>query len=571
MSTSQARVLDKPVPDASQEMTLGQLVGRVLVEHGIADMFCIPGDFSMQLLRELRRTDGLKLRTMSHEYGTTLAALGYALGNRVPSAVCFTYGVGALNATNGIAQAYVERVPMIVFSGAPGKREREEDIFLHHTIVDHDSQHRVMCEVTVHQERISDAHLALEQIRNAISIAREKSRPVYVEIPRDLYLTKVRYAPKRKLALAEPGRFSEEALNAANHTLELLRGTKNPVLVPGLEIKRYDLSAEAKEIIEALGLPWVASPMSQGTIETTHPNYRGIFAGPASPTLSTRTLVEQCDLLLLVGEPNSDVNMGIAGNVPAGRLVHAYDGLVKVGRKTFSVTTTEFVCTLAGVARIGQSSLPDFLHEEIPFLTQQKHFEREPADAELSPFTIIHELNRHFAQHPETVLIADCGDSFFMSLGTFPKDVISSSLYMSMGIAVPGAIGYQIGSGCRPVVLVGDGAFHMTGLELMHAKRFETSPIIIVLNNRKWTSLSADESDKELTHQEHLEFSKMAHFLNVRSFTATTGTEFRQQLAAAYELDEPVLIDAQVDPSMRSYLCERFFDAIKEQRHLPKL
>jgi indolepyruvate decarboxylase len=157
-----------------------------------------------------------------------------------------------------------------------------------------------------------------------------------------------------------------------------------------------------------------------------------------------------------------------------------------------------------------------------------------------------------------------------MSLGMFPHDVITSCLYMSMGIAVPGAMGYQVATGKRPVVLVGDGAFHMTGMELMHARRFGVSPIVIVLNNRKWTSLSVEEADEPLTRQRALEFARMAHFFDIKAFTATTAGELRHGLAEAYAVDETVVIDAQVAPDQRSYLCERFFDAIKAQHHLPR-
>ncbi|TJZ67438.1 thiamine pyrophosphate-dependent enzyme [Chitiniphilus eburneus] len=559
---------------ASRDMTLGRLVGAVLVEQGIADLFCIPGDFTMQLSRELLQTDGLSLRTMSHEYGTTLAALGYAVGRRVPGAVCFTYGVGVLNATNGIAQAYVERVPLIVLSGAPGQRERDAPVFLHHTVVDDDTQYRVMREVTAHQVRISDPHRALAQLREAVAVALAQSRPVYVEIPRDLYLAPVRYTPAPRLA-APPPAYSQPAWDAAHATLALLRAARQPVLVPGLEIKRYDLAAPVTRIVETLALPWVASPMSRIALSPDHPNYRGVYAGPASPAQVTRELLADCDALLLLGEPNSDVNMGIASAIPAGQLVQAYDGVVRVGRETYPAATADFVTALAEISRPRDGGLPDLRREQKPFLLPQPVHEAPdtdaPDDEALTPYHVIDELNRHFAAHPDTTLVVDCGDAFFMSLGMFPADVLTSSLYMSMGIAVPGALGYQLGSGRRPVVLVGDGAFHMTGQELMHARQAGVSPIVIVLNNQRWTSLSADDADESLTRQAALDFAALAQCYGVPGLTATRTGQLREHLAYALTRDEPVLIDAQVDPTQRSYLCERFFDAIKNQQHLPRL
>jgi indolepyruvate decarboxylase len=554
----------------SLEVSLGDLVGRVLVESGIVDLFCIPGDFTMQLSRELLTTPGLALRTMSHEYGTTLAALGYAVGKGVPGAVCFTYGVGVLNATNAIAQAYVERVPLLVLSGAPGARERQAPIFLHHTIVDHQTQYRIMKEITVHQVCVTDPHQALEQIREAVTLAIAHSRPVYIEIPRDLFQTRVRYTPARQVSLEPAIRYSHAARQAAEQAYALVRKARDPVFVPGLELKRRGLTDLAMRVCERLAMPWVATPMSRGGIPISHPNYRGIYAGPASPSRVTRDLLAKCDVLMLIGEPNSDVNMGIASHIARGRLIHADDGKIIVGRQRFNASTAEFLIAFAELISTVKPSLAPLSEEQKAFIVQAPDAHYPLEEGPLTPFDIINELNRHFAVSPDTQLVVDCGDVFFMSLGMFPADVLTSPLYMSMGIAVPGAMGYQLGTGKRPIVLVGDGAFHMTGNELMRAAKFGLSPIVIVLNNQRWASLSSDADDLALTEQLPMSFSAAGLFLQVQAFTATTGAELRLHLAEALAMDKPVLIDAQVNPAMRSYLCERFFDAVKSQQHLPK-
>lgn len=553
------------VPGIKTEMSLGQLLGTVLLESGIGDLFCIPGDFTMQLSRELAGTPSLTLRTMSHEYGATLSAFAYAIGKaRTPGAVCFTYGVGVLNASNAIAQAYVERVPLVVISGAPGKREREADIFLHHTIADNDSQYRIMRELTCAQVRIQNLDEALAQFRGAVQMAREQSRPVYIEIPRDLYTAKVTYLPQPKAAGGSVRGFYSQAWEAAQAVGALLCQAQRPVAVPGLEVRRHGLADSAQRIIERLCLPWVASPMSRNVLAVDHPNYRGVFAGPASPDRETRRLVETCDLLMLLGEPNSDVNMGVAGKVSGERLIQAHDGVVQVGGQHFKASTADFVLALEEAcgswpARPALAPHPSSARAIVA---------QTPDDEPLSPFGVIEALNEVFARSPDTVLVADCGDAFFMSLGMHARDVLASSVYMSMGVGVPGAIGYQVGSGSRPIALVGDGAFQMTGMELMHAGRFGVSPIVVVLNNQKWISLSSDKRDAALTDLAPLDFTKMADFVGVPAHRATTAGEFRRCLADAMSKDEPVLIDAVVSGRPRSYLCEQFFDGIKSQYHL---
>lgn len=545
----------------SMQPTFSILLGQLLLRHGINDLFCIPGDFTMPLIRELNRVQGLSLRMMSHENGTTLAAIGYALSKHVPSAVCFTYGVGILNAVNAIAQAYVEHVPMIIFSGYPGTKERQADIFLHHTVVDDKSQYRIMREVTVHQVQITSTKNALEKIQNAIFIAKNKSRPVYVEIARDIYLDSKCSLPNFKPPKLSS--ISNEAKQAAKLTLKLLNKSKNPVLVPGLEIKRFNYWPKINTIIKALNLIWVSSPISNEPALASCPKFRGVYAGPASPKRNTCQLVEQSDLIMLIGEPNSDVNMGIATHKAPEQLIRVYDGDIKIGNTQLFASTLDYIDALTELCDIENCESSKELA-----INSSQTFLAETSDEKLSPYSLIQELQYHYKKYPDMPLIVDCGDSFFMSLDIAAKDILSSTLYMSMGIAVPGSIGYQLGNNVRPIVLVGDGAFQMTGMELIHARKFKVSPIIIVLNNKKWISLSVDEADDNITQQEDLDFSRFAHFLNIKAFTATTNREFRQQLIKALHINEPVLIDAQIESNKRSYLCERFFDAIKTQYHL---
>ncbi|KVZ12095.1 thiamine pyrophosphate-dependent enzyme [Burkholderia stagnalis] len=562
---------DRAVSIVDERASVGRIVGRELVDAGIRDMFCIPGDFTMQLSREWLTVSGLSLRTLSHEYGVMLAAIGNALAAGRPAAACFTYGVGLMNAANGIAQAYVERAPVVVISGAPGASERGDHVFPHHTIVDHGTQSRVMRELTVHQEIVADPRYVAVQVARAVAVARDASRPVYVEVPRDLYSVEVPYRLAHRETVRTAGGTPDErvaARAAARAALALSCAARAPVFVPGLEIKRFGLAGEARALVERLALDWVASPMSRQVLDPTVPGYRGVYAGPASPSAGTRECVETSDCLWVIGEPNSDVNMGVAGRVPAGALIHAHDGHVSVAGEGYAVGTAAFVDALVECIVV-DGAAP--IRAAQPAHAPAQQGDPAPAydrAAPLTPDAFVAAMRGYFEREPSRVLVADCGDAFFMSMGMEPRDVLTSSLYMSMGIGVPGAIGWQLGCAGRPVVLVGDGAFQMTGLELMHARRFGTSPIVIVLNNRRWTSLSSHPDDAPLTALPATDFMHMAAYLGVQGRRADTVADLERLLAWVDTLDEPVLIDARFAPDTRSTLCERFFGAVGAQYHL---
>ena len=104
---------------------------------------------------------------------------------------------------------------------------------------------------------------------------------------------------------------------------------------------------------------------------------------------------------------------------------------------------------------------------------------------------VIKLVNEFLEQHPDFPLVADTGDALFASVDIRSNECIAPAYYATMGFAVPAALGVQIASGRRPLVLVGDGAFQMTGSEIAHARKYGCNPIVVLLNNSRWEMLQA--------------------------------------------------------------------------------
>ena len=166
--------------------TLTERLLQALQARGATEIFGIPGDFALPLFCEIERSALLPLYTLSHEPGVGFAADAAARSRGGLGVAAITYGAGAFNLVNTVASAYAERVPMVVLSGAPAAAEAVSGYMLHHQVKTLDSQWRVFQELTVDQARLDDARSAPQLIARVLDAALRASRPVYLEIPRDM-------------------------------------------------------------------------------------------------------------------------------------------------------------------------------------------------------------------------------------------------------------------------------------------------------------------------------------------------------------------------------------------------
>ena len=167
-------------------MNLAQRLLQALAARGATEVFGIPGDFALPLFREIERSALLPLVTLSHEPAVGFAADAAARARGGLGVAAVTYGAGAFNLVNAVAGAYAERVPLVVLSGAPAAHEAASGYLLHHQVKTLDSQWRLFREVTVDRARLDDMREAPAQIARVLDAALHQSRPVYVEIPRDM-------------------------------------------------------------------------------------------------------------------------------------------------------------------------------------------------------------------------------------------------------------------------------------------------------------------------------------------------------------------------------------------------
>src|SRR5436190_9852852 len=164
--------------------SIGQYLIDQLYANGVRHVFGIPGDYVLGFYDQLSKSK-LHIINTCDEQGAGFAADAYARVRGL-GAVCVTYCVGGLKVANTTAEAFAEKSPVVIISGAPGIKEREKNPLLHHKVREFDTQAKVFKELTIASTVLSDPQTALQEIDRVLHAALRYKRPVYIELPRDM-------------------------------------------------------------------------------------------------------------------------------------------------------------------------------------------------------------------------------------------------------------------------------------------------------------------------------------------------------------------------------------------------
>ena len=534
------------------EPTIAGVLLEALHGHGAREIFGIPGDFALPFFDAIERMPLLALYTLSNEPSLGFAADASARMRSAPCVVAVTYGAGALNVVNPIACAYAEKSPVVVISGAPGRAARASGLLVHHQAKDLDSQFNIYREITCDQVRLDDPALAPSAIARVLASSKRCVRPVYIELPADMVNARSQSAAPHSEREPDP-----DALEAcAAEILDRLTQARRPVLMVGVEVRRFGLEERVARLARTLRIPVVTSFLGRGLLAKADAPLVGTYLGLAGDP-EVAALVEDSDGLFLLGEILSDTNFGVSRRrIDLRRTIQALDGQVTISYHTYPemplgalVAALERIARpLASAKRVDPRLAPCAMpHDGAPIV---------PADVAAA-------INDLMAKHGRFPVAADVGDCLFTAMDLLDTDHVASGYYATMGFAVPAAIGIQVATGRRPLALVGDGAFQMTGMELGHCRRYGLDPIVVVLNNASWGMLTAFRPAARYTDIGAWDFASLANALGGRGYSVDT----REQLAlalgeAATSRGSFQLIDVRIARDALSPSLRRFAAAI---------
>jgi len=461
--------------------TVGQYLIDRLHNLGVEHIFGIPGDYVLTLYKMIEASP-IRLVGVTREDNAGFAADAYARLHGL-GCVCVTYCAGGLSLCNSIAGAYAEKSPVIVLSGSPGLSERARNPLLHHKVKGFETQFEVFEKITVASAVLDDPLYAFNEIDRVLEAALRFKRPVYLEIPRDQVLAR-QVSPHRAPAGLPPS--DPEALREAlDEAAAMLNAARRPMILADVEIHRFGLQDELLGLAEETGMPIATTILGKSVISEGHPLFVGVYEGAMGRDEVTRS-VEEADCLLMLGCFLTDINLGIfTAKLEASRCIDATSEDLRIRHHHYSeVRLDDFIRGLRQrrltPARTPVSPRPD------PFSRQW----RAVPDAPVTSRRLFARLNTMINEN--LTVIADVGDSLFGAVDLSMSrrtEFLGPAYYTSMGFAVPAALGAGMAAPeSRALVIVGDGAFQMTGMELSSIARYRLNPIVVVLNNHGYTT-----------------------------------------------------------------------------------
>jgi len=539
-------------------MALGDFLVAYLCRAGVTHIFGLPGDLVLGLFHRFGSQRGLEIVTLSHEPAVGFAADGYARSTRRLGVACVTYGAGGNNIVNPIAGAYAEKVPVLVVSGGPGDAEQRV-AGVHHQVKDVETQFRILREVTCAARILREPEEAASQVHGVMRAILTEHRPGYLEIHRDMLELSV-HVPKE---IREwPGSFPRPASDkrklreAVAEAAERLRQSRRPVLIAGVELFRDRAETAFLKLAQKLGAPVATTVLGKGVFPMDHPQHMGIHMGPFSAR-PIEDRVRKADLVVALGTQLTDLNLGAARpQVSRERSVWATEGHVNVSFHQYTdVQLRDFVVAL------GKAELPH-RRERITYHDNLKRRARRPRSG-LRVNDLLVEVNDFLEERPGYDVVAESGDMLFggLELRLHRGVYFAQGFYASMGFGVPAALGAQIGTGVRPLVLTGDGAFQMTGAEISHAPRHGLSPIVVLVNNGGWGIFRPVSPRQDLLQIPSWPYARLADSFGGKGFVAETAEELRDALREAHDTEGSVLIECRVPEDDLSPISRRYIRA----------
>lgn len=460
--------------------SLGLYLLDQLHRRGVEHIFGIPGDYVLKFDRLIEKHSKIQFINATRENTAGYMADAYGRFKGLGVA-CITYGVG-INIVNALSQAYVEDSPLVVISGAPGQIELSKEVRLHHLFNKslqlhlETTQMEIFKHITAAQTVLDNEENCKEEIERVLTTCMELKKPVYIELPRDQVEREITGSVRD--LLIPPANDSLALKEALEEISQILKHCKHPILWVGHEILRHKLGHEILSFARKFSIPIISSLLGKTTIDEWDPLFVGVYlGGMSSPEI--QKYVDSCDCILRFGVLLNDLDTGIfTAKFKQKNQIIATSGECKINHHYYE--NISFIDLVKGLNKID-------LHKKFPLdlPSKEKQVEFKP---KIGPKIDVDRFFKCIQSHikPDHILISDIGDCLFGSaeLILHANSYLACAHFASLSFAVPAAIGVQLACPSkRPFVIVGDGAFQMTCMELSTAVRYNLDPIIIVMNN----------------------------------------------------------------------------------------
>ena len=474
-------------------MTGSEIFARSLIAENVEVVFGYPGGAVIGVYDALVDLSDIKHVLVRHEQGATHAAEGYAKATGKPGVVLVTSGPGATNTVTGIADAYMDSIPIVVFSGQVALKLIGNDAFQEADIVG------ITRPITKHSFLVRDVRELARTIKEAFFIATTgRPGPVLVDLPKDVMAQKTTFEYPESVELRSYKPVVEGHIKQIKRAADLINGAKRPVLYVGGGVIQSNAARELRELAEKIHCPVTTTLHGLGSFPENNPLAMGMLG--MHGTWYSNMAVDYCDVLIAVGARFDD---RVTGNVDAfaaeAKKIH-----IDIDPSAISKNVRVDV-PIVGDVKTVLSALNRHVHpletkdwlQTIQQWKQEHPLRYETGDAVRAQY-VIQKLGE--VTGGNAIVVTDVGQHQMWTAQFFnwiyPRSHITSGGLGTMGFSLPAALGVCFGRKDLPVVSIsGDGGFQMNSQEMATIVENKLPLKIFVINNgflgmvRQWQEL----------------------------------------------------------------------------------
>ncbi|WP_434578260.1 biosynthetic-type acetolactate synthase large subunit [Thermoanaerobacterium thermosaccharolyticum] len=525
-----------------------QVIIEVLKEQDVDTIFGIPGGSVIPLYDALYDSD-LKHILATHEQMAAHMADGYARVTGKVGVCIATSGPGATNLVTGIANAYMDSVPIVAITGQVATNLIGKDSFQEVDIAG------ITMPVTKHNFIVKSPDKLADTLREAFFIAKEgRPGPVLVDIPKDIQTSNVNFI-KRKDFYIEVKKHPVNESDLTKAT-ELINSSKKPVIFAGGGVIWGEASKSLYDFAKENMIPVATSLMGLGCFPEDDELSLGLIGMHGSRYANTA--IYKSDLVIAIGTRFSDRVAGKAcGLAPYAKVIHIDIDPAEIG-KNIDVDVP-IIGEINEVLKLLNNMIKEKEHNEwiheLLSIKEKTSFKYKD-DGKLKPQWIIEKVQE--MGKDDLIMATEVGQNQMWTAQYFkfkePRTFVTSGGLGTMGFGLPAAIGAQVGRNDKRVVnIAGDGSIRMN----IHA--FETMaiyniPVItIILNNqtlgmvRQWQNLLFNKRYSQTDLNPNLDFSKVAEAFGISGKRIYTKEEFKESFKEALSNNKPYVLECMID------------------------
>ena len=556
MPDMQKSSLPQPAPsvNGAQRMSGAEIFLRSLDAEGVEVVFGHPGGAVIKIYDEMARIQPkFKHVLVRHEQGGAHAAEGYAKATGKVGTVLVTSGPGATNTVTGIADAYMDSVPIVVFTGQVPTHLIGNDAFQECDTIG------ITRSITKHSFLVRDVRELAPAVKKAYHIARTgRPGPVVVDLPKDVLLAETEFEYPKEINL-RGYRFKARGDDAKiQRAAAMIAEAKKPLFYVGGGAVNADASDVLTRIARKAGIPVTTTLHGLGAFPENDPLSVGMLG--MHGTWYANMAVQNADLLIAVGARFDDRVTGkLESWAPHARIIHIDIDPSSISKNVY-VDCAVVGDTLDALTRlepqVGESGAETWL-EQIQAWKEECPLEYEQGDGRLRAQYVLERLRRH--TKGEAIVVTDVGQHQMWAAQYFQflhaRTHITSGGLGTMGFCFPAAMGAAFGQPDKTVVSIsGDGGFIMNAQELSVAAAHGLPIKVVIINNnflgmvRQWQELFHDErfshTDLSDTNPDFVKLAEAHHCVGLR---AETPDEVDEIIREAWAVpDRPAVMEFRV-------------------------